>query len=164
MKFMFRMLAIQWSWTAPLVEHRYLELSGSGMENVFILQRYFMSTIWSRVNLLFVGSSQGTLQSISANSIMKRMWQRKPTQVWVYTNRILVHVTVKGSYWENWVVFFTELASVFCPVQYSPRPLRSACANCCKHVDFLSPLPNRRNENTFVPAHLFFDMLRLLLL
>ena len=29
---------------------------------------------------------------------MKRMWQRKPAQVWVYINRILVHVTVKGSY------------------------------------------------------------------
>ena len=45
-------------------------------------------------------------------------------------------------------MFFKELSSVFCPVQSSPRPLRSACATCFKRVDFLSPLPNRRNENT----------------
>ena len=114
---------------APLPRVKWL-----GMENVFILQRYFISTIWSRVNLLFVGSSQGTLQSISAYSIMKRMWQRKPTQVWVYINRILVHVTVKGSYWENSAVFFKKLGSVFCPVQSSQRPSRSACANCCSRL------------------------------
>ena len=42
-------------------------------------------------------------------------------------------------------VFSIELGSVLRRVRSSP-PSRSACANCFKHMDFLPPLPNRRDE------------------